>query len=323
MMIGKKCYHYRVLGMKPKLLLLGGYGWAATSPLMYTLQRNAKYTHFGYTKHFRYLGLPEGVKEKKKPSYIYKKVCDGTWENYNSFEPGSHRMNLTSDLEPLHDFPRHHFTQLVTGNPTISKYMDYYHALHDHVISKGYSSVGDGYSGYQHWRKEFGQFYRILMSEFDVKFLMIVRDPVRRAFSEYLVMLQKKYDGRTGWDSPLPRTFPKVYDYISDLKHAYKIFGKDNVYVTVMEELWEGDGRKELSSFLDHPITDLWKNLYSPDIGHLVKYDKDVPCQAYGQDLLELTSETYQSLLSKYQYIYDSWKNYYGSLPLYWGEKND
>lgn len=306
---------------KPKLFLIGGYGWAATSPIMYTLQRNAKYAHFGYTKHFRYLGLPERVKEKKKASYIYKKVCDGTWENFRSWDEGSHRMNLTVDLEPLRDFPRHHFTQLVTGNPTISKYMDYYHALHDHVISKGYKSVGDGHSGYEYWRKEFGKFYRILMSEFDVKFLMIVRDPVRRAFSEYLVWLAKKYDGHSGWDSPLPIAFPKVYDYISDLKHAYKIFGQDRVYITIMEELWEGDGKKELSSFLDHPITDLWKNLYSPDIGHRVKYDKDVPCQAYGQDLLELTTETYYSLKEQYQYIYDSWKNYYGSLPLYWGEK--
>ena len=306
---------------KPKLLLIGGYGWAATSPLMYTLQRNAKYTHFGYTKHFRYLGLPEGVKEKKKASYIYNKICDGTWENHMSEQPGSHRMNLTRDLEPLYDFPRKHFTQLITGDPTISKYMDYYHALHDHVISKGYKSVGDGHSGYQYWRKEFGKFYRILMSEFDVKFLMIVRDPIRRAFSDYLVMLQKKYHRRPRWDSPLPIAFSKVYDYISDLKHAHKIFGQDRVYITIMEELWEGDGKKELSSFLDHPITDLWKNLYSPDIGHRVKYDKDIPCQAYGQDLLELTTETYYSLKEQYQYIYDSWKNYYGSLPLYWGEK--
>jgi len=293
---------------------------------MYTLQRKSKYAHFGYTKHFQYLGLPEGVKEKKKVSYIYKKVCDGTWENYKSLRAGTHRMNLTVDLKPLHDFPRHHFTRLVTGNPTISKYMDYYHALHDHVISKGYKSVGDGHSGYQYWRKDFEHFFRILKSEFDVKFLLIVRDPVRRAFSEYLAVLQKKYDRRTGWFSRgrcknTPLTFPKVHDYISDLQHAYKIFGQDRVYITIMEELWEGDGKKELSSFLDHPITDLWKNLYSPDIGHRVKYDKDVPCQAYGQDLLELTTETYYSLKEKYQYAYDSWKNYYGSLPLYWGEK--
>ena len=302
---------------KPKLLLIGGYGWAATSPLMYTLQRNAKYTHFGYTKHFRYLGNPN-KREEKQVSYIYNKVCNGTWENFMSEEPGTHRMNLTRDLEPLYDFPRKHFTQLITGDPTISKYMDYYHALHDHVISKGYKSVGDGYSGYQYYRKEFSQFYRILMSEFDVKVLIITRDPIRRSFSNYLAKVQKSTDGRKQVNLPLPF---KVIDYMKDLNIFHQIFGKDRVHVTIMEELWEGDGKKELSSFLDHPITDLWKNLYSPDIGHRVKYDKDIPCQAYGQDLLELTTETYYSLKEQYQYIYDSWKNYYGSLPLYWGEK--
>ena len=197
--------------------------------------------------------------------------------------------------------------------------MDYYHALHDHVISKGYKSVGDGYSGYRFHETQFRPFYRRLMYEFDVKFLLIVRDPVRRAFSEYLAVLQKKYDKRGGrWDSTLPLTYSMI-DYIHGIKVLSSIFG-DRVHVTVMEELWEGDGRKELSSFLDHPITDLWKNLYSPDIGHRVKYDKDIPCQAYGQDLLELTTETYYSLKEKYQYVYDRWKNYYGSLPLYWGK---
>lgn len=302
---------------KPKLTLIGGYGWAGTSPLMYTLQRNAKYTHFGYTKHFRYLGNPN-KREEKQVSYIYNKVCNGTWENFMSEEPGTHRMNLTRDLEPLYDFPRKHFTQLMTGNPTISKHMDYYHALHDHVISKGYKSVGDGYSGYQYYRKEFSQFYRILMSEFDVKVLIITRDPIRRSFSNYLAKVQKSTDGRKQVNLPLPF---KVIDYMKDLNIFHKIFGKDRVHVTIMEELWEGDGKKELSSFLDQPITNLWKNLYSPDIGHLVKYDKDIPCQAYGLDLLELTSETYYYYKNKYQYIYDSWKNYYGSLPLYWGEK--
>lgn len=305
--------------MKPKMFLIGGYGWAATSPLMYTLQRNAKYAHFGYTKHFRCLWYPEGLRAKKKASYIYKKVCDGTWENYKSLEPSSHRMNLTVDLEPLRDFPRHHFTKLVTGNATLSMYMDYYHALHDHVISKGYKSVGDGHTGYEiHRFPEL--FYQTLMQEFDVKFLMIVRDPVRRAFSEYLYKLQKVYVGR--WNSSLPCAWRKGPDYVSNLRQAYKIFGKDRTHMTVMEELWEGDGtaKKELSQFLDHPITDLWKNLYSPDIGHRVKYDKDVPCQAYGQDLAELTPEIYNHYRKKYDYIYQAWKKEFVTIPLHWGK---
>ena len=91
-----------------------------------------------------------------------------------------------------------------------------------------------------------------------------------------------------------------------------------------MEELWEDDGtaKKVLSQFLDHPIDNLWKNLYSPDKGHFVEFDRDVPCQAYGQNM-ELTKETYIKLKEQYQKIYDDWKDYYGSLPMNWGEPLD
>ena len=89
-----------------------------------------------------------------------------------------------------------------------------------------------------------------------------------------------------------------------------------------MEELWERDGATVLSEYLEHPIkkSDLWKNLYAPDKGHFVKYDKDVPCQAYGQDLLVLTPEIYWHYREKHDYIYENWKKTYGSLPLHWGK---
>ena len=310
--------------MKPKMLLFGGFGWAASSPLIYTLQRNAKYAHFGYTKHFRIL-YPEGVEGKvkeqpeKRISYIYEKVCDGTWENYKSDEQFSHRMNLSIDLEPLKDFPRKHFTDLITGSPTISKYLDYYHSLHDHVVSKGYKSVGDGFMGVKYNKSIFKEYFKIIKSEFDVKFLYITRDPVRRLFSQYLATMQGGIDKKL--EKPLPLRI-KPINYVIDIKKVNEIFDEENVHVIVMEELWEDDGtaKKELSEFLDHPITELWKNLYAPDRGHLVEFDKDVPCQEFGQDLLELTPDTYNSLKKKYQEIYDDWENYYGSLPLYWGQ---
>ena len=87
-----------------------------------------------------------------------------------------------------------------------------------------------------------------------------------------------------------------------------------------MEELWERDGATGLSEFLEHPITNLWKNLYAPDIGHLCKHDDDVPCQGFGQDLLELTPEMYWHFRKKSNHVYEKWKETFGSLPLHWGE---
>ena len=289
--------------MKPKMLLFGGFGWSATSPLVYTLQRNAKYAHFGYTKFFRYKKDVDMTFQSTNNTTIniYDHICNGTWENYKSHEPATHNMNLTVDLQPLHDFSLSYIKELMTGERTARKLVDFYHALHDHVVTKGYESVGRVLTGDEN--------FEILMSEFDVKVLAIARDPIRRAFSEFLCKL--KID-------PTSSRF-RIIDYKKRINKLHKTFGEDKTHIVVMEELWEGDGtaKKELSEFLDHPITDLWKNLYSPDRGHHVKYDKDVPCQAYGQDLLELTPNTYNFLKKQYQSIYDSWK---GSLPLHWGQ---
>ncbi len=296
--------------MKPKILLIGGWGWSATSPLVYTLQRNAKYAHFGYGKTFRYLGT-----SNNKHLKIYNQICDGTWENFQKGKSGTHHMNHTIDLEPLHDFSLDHLHKLMSGEPTVSKYMEFYHALHDHVITKGYKSLGDGCMGN---RKGFTpeeaiEYSEALKSEFDIKVLLIARDPVRRAFSHYLYMLA--YNKRKGITTPRQLKFPNYTHDLHTIREYY-----DNVYVTVMEELWEGDGAKELSQFLDHPIRNLWKNLYAPDRSHLIEYDEDVPCQSQGQKLAELTPEIYDYYRKKYDWIYQSWKREFGSLPLYWGK---
>ena len=294
-----------------KALLFCGWCWCATSPLVYTLQRKIKYAHFGYTKNFPY--------PSPQTKFILKKYIEGTWENYKSFEPSSHRMNTTEDLEPLKDFSIDYFKKLVTGVPTISKYIDYMIALHDHVVSKGYKSVGCSESSFK--------YQKALLSKFEVKCLFIVRDPIRRAFGQYMNAIQRVIDQSCPEGSQFNPRYKLPYElnvinYLANIDYCCEIYGKENVHMTVMEELWEDDGtaRKKLSEFLGHPIDKLWKNLYAPDRGHLVKYDKDVPCQAYGQDQKELTPMMYYELLKKYQHVYDMWRERFGSLPMHWGK---
>ena len=297
--------------MKPKMLIWGGHGWAASSPLVYTLQRNAKYAHFGYTKAWNYF------KEQKVGNEEFYHVFKGTWENYKSHEPATHRLNLTVDLEPLRDFSLSHLKKLMGGERTEEKLIDFFHTLYDHVVTKGYKSVSD-YNYRAHIETGDQEKYnQLLISEFDIKVLAIVRDPIRRTFSRYLNNQQKAQSKNL----KNKRTM-KVVDYTKNINYLYKTFGKDKTHITVMEELWEGDGtaKKELSQFLDHPITNLWKNLYAPDRGHLVEYDKDVPCQAYGQHLAELTPEMYYQYRKEYDHVYQAWKQEFGSLPLHWGE---
>ena len=238
---------------KPKMLLPGmglmsGWGWTATSPLVYTLQRNAKYCHFGYTKSFRCLDLnPYKLQHGSYIRNIYDRVASGTWENWDSLQEGTHRLNLTQDLEPIKDFPLEHFTKLISGAPTISKCIDYFHALHDHVIDKGYKSVGWAGIALPKIPTELSRkFITTLTSEFDVKQIFIVRDPVRVAFSIYLTRIKKMaIHGYAGGDI-LPRKLRRV-DYTSKILEYYELFGKDNVHVVAMEELWEDDGTATVS----------------------------------------------------------------------------
>ena len=298
--------------MKPKILLCGGWGWSATSPLIYTLQRNIKYAHFGYGKTFRYIG-----NSNKKHLKTYNQIYNKTWENFEKGKPGTHHMNHTIDLEPLHDFSLDHLHKLMSGDPTVPKYMEFYHALHDHVITKGYKSLGDGCMGrfsFYNTPEDAIEYSEALKSEFDVKVLLIARDPVRRAFSHYLYNLA--FTAEKG--KPITPRLLKFPDYANEVRTIRRYY--DNVYVTVMEELWERDGAKELSEFLDYPITNLWKNLYAPDRGHFIEHDEDVACQGWGQQIAELTPEIYYHYRKKYDHIYQAWKWEFGSLPLQWGE---
>ena len=322
--------------MKTKLLMMGGYGFAATSPLTYTLQRKTKYCHVGYTKYFKYLekyfnqlSYPDDVVDPRGSQQvlgIYQKVLTNTYERKEVLR--GHIMNQPYDMEPLRDFPIKYLKSAARKFPSITGYVSYYKALSEHVVSKGYKSVADLYTPV-HFDTPFSRkLYSAINENFDVKIIYITRDPIRRAFSQYLDTVQKVIDEAKGllrnWRTvTLPARFP-AQPYVEHFRFAQEVFGKDNVHMTVMEELWEGDGSAldALSEFLDHPIPELWKNLFSPDRGHLLQTDIDVPCQGY-ECKLELTPETYWNLKKKYQHHYDHWEYYFGSLPLYWGEPID
>ena len=329
--------------------MMGGYGFAATSPLTYTLQRKAKYCHVGYTKYFRYLekyfnqlSHPDDIVDPKGSQQvlgIYQRVLTQKWHTKNhhlssllektheSTIPVDHRMNLPEDFEPLRDFPIRHLRSAVRGFPPISGYISYYKALSKHVVSKGYKSVADFYTPV-HFDTPFSQkLYSAIKENFDVKIIYITRDPIRRAFSQYLDKVQRvvKEPYVRYWREllTLPANFP-ARNYVEDFRFAQKVFGSTNVHMTVMEELWEGDGSalEKLSTFLNHPISELWKNLYSPDRGHLLQSDTDVDCQSH-QYRMELTPDVYSDLKKKYQHHYDHWEYFFGSLPLFWGKPID
>mgnify|MGYP005702923661 CR=1 FL=1 len=339
------------------MLLLGGYGWCAHSPLAYTLSRNSKYCHFGYTKDMRYLEYKHSrlVFNNNKPirqlQNIYNLLKDNSYTNWQS--DIGHKMNLSIDLDPLKDFPLLHLENLLNGLTTPSKLITFYKQLYYHISQRGYTSVSDSFTGAfvrdpNHLHKSY---FKSLQDHFDTKFIFIMRDPVRRAFSEslrhYNQFLRRNYHcdyelslpsykntSPPSKDPVLPGTTYQQFldqnqwstgfrniDYIGNLLKAQKIFGKNQVHCAIMEELWEGtDGTSSLSQFLDHPIDNLWSNAYAPDTGHLIQSSPDSPCQATGQHLQELTPTLYYKIKVILQSTYDNYQSHFGSLPLFWGE---
>ena len=293
---------------KPTFLAIFSKGWDASSPLAYTLQRTVKYSHFGYTKKIDYLHQNPSDIEK-----IYLKLLNNTWENYDYNI--NHNMNHSEDLLPLKDFSLSHFKKFTELPHTIEKYMEFYLALYHHVSSKGYKAV----SSFLHLTRLFDhnpQLYTELKTLFDVKSIVLLRDPVRRAIS-CCVRRNNKV---------LPNMDRYFFDYIKHFDLAKSIF--PNSFLLIMEELWEGNQKQQLSEYLNHPIDDLWTNLYSPDIGHHLQWDLEnyycpTPCQTINQSSFIITPQYYNELRNKYSYIYDNWIERFGSLPLHWGKPID
>ena len=321
---------------KPKYLAIFSKGWDASTPLTYTLQRNAKYAHFGYTKTFGHIKTlfsdPATQKERHDARYemSYQHILAGTWENFLSNT--GHKMNLTSDLEPIRDFPLDHLKELISFPYTTDKYIKFYLKLYNHIKQKGYQSVADFIS----LRTEpalNSDLYPKLKENFDVKCIFLVRDPIRQSISKALSEERfTTFDTRKIILKPDPNIFYKYLiedgNDIESWDFAKSIF--PNIHMVVMEELWEDNGetRKKLSEFLEHPIDDLWPNLYAPDIGHRLVWDTEryycpTPCQPVGQSSFHIKPEYYMEMRTKYSFLYDNWIERFGSLPLHWGEHID
>jgi hypothetical protein len=303
---------------KPTFLSIISRGWDGSSPFAYTLQRIANYAHFGYTKNHHTLlneieVLLNGIDSSPtiKPPVMVPRILNNTWENYE-YNHG-HKMNLTSDLEPLKDFPLHHFEKSISLPHTSLKYTNYHLALYHHVSSKGYKAVADFLTPNNN-----DITFKLLKQHFNLLGILLLRDPVRRAIGNCLYKFNKL----------VPNMDPFFSDYVRDLDITYKCI--PNTLTIIMEELWEDNGKSllKLSQFLNHPIPELWPNLYSPDIGHHLTWDLDnvycpVPCQPVNQSSFIITPEYYNELRNKYSYIYDNWIERFGSLPLNWGKPID
>ena len=299
--------------MKVPLIIAAGTGWSATSPLYMTLQCSNKCAHVGLKKedHLLYHLYSEDAWEWRKPDYD-KLVRDSMtpvwkWEWGNKTKYAFHK-----NLDEIHELYQ---------KPTLETYIKYY-TRHYERIKHEYSYVADfSNSNAQLPLKFLQKIAPELKKHFEIKVLIIFRDPVRRLYSElsahyqYNKNLRKKYPtSKDYWRNYLKIGYYNINcEYVKRIKYYKSVF---STLPIISEELWGGknDSLAKLSKFLQYDIKKLWPNCYYPEMGTKAPHHENLRDQ-YDSDLEDLTDGDLsfgRKCLAKY---YDEWYDEFGTTP--------
>ena len=161
--------------MKPKFVMSTGTGWSATTPLWYTLQVDNQFVHSGLEKESKY--LDSILRPIKKYNVIEKIRLRNKGFHKDRLPQVKNDIFLTQ--EDIITFTKPPFT--------LDKYITYYRRLWETLQENdcSYQGVSD-FSNVNAWlpKKFCYEVVERLSEYFDVKVLLIVRDPIRRLWSE-------------------------------------------------------------------------------------------------------------------------------------------
>ena len=328
-----------IIMSKPKFIIIAGTGFSASTPLWYTLQVQNKFVHGGLVKENNFLDsislTPSMRFKKRKDIYQETKKFNLSKESRiirnlsiitDNFRKNSHKKRIPGVKDDIF-FTQEELDEYKKYSFTLEKYITFYKRHWKHLQENNcpYQGVGD-FSNSNAWLpQEFC--YKVvdkLSDDFDVKVLLIVRDPIRRLWSE-----MGGY-----WDPDSPRQWENIEEYKkmffdhvkSGHLHYLQILEKWEkvapTHVIIMEQLWEGDEqereKQRLSDFLDYDIKNIHENVYCPDRGVNAPHYKGLHDQ-WWSDKYSLSDELYNQVLPLMP-IYQQWVDRYGSLPLYWGK---
>ena len=283
---------------KPKLLLSAGTMFSATTPLFYTLCYDNKYAQTGAVKEHNFLHK------------LYKKF-DKT-ERYK--DVGWRRKN--TKIRPVNtNIPEGLCTgySMIKGD-TIDDYNNYYLKLWKQIKGK-YKSVADFSNQNAILSKDFMEVIKPhILQHFNVKVVMVFRDPIRRAWSkcnDLCQMYQK---------NPFIEFVHNMYNRHADYGRIYQnyvdVWGRENVHALIMEEFWSGE-KKTLCDFLDFDIKNIHENAYYPDKGSKAPQYNYLWDQ-WSSNTHDLDKITWDIACEKMQWIYDDFEKIFGYVPKEW-----
>ena len=279
---------------KPTLLMNVGTAWSATSPLHYTLSLDHKYAHTGVCK---------------ENWYLYN-----LQENTNLFCKPDHRTDKPIEIVDTHNW------EILHGFRSLETYKKYYISLWEHV-KDDYKAVADFCNINVCLTEKFlSDMKNIIGDFFDIKITMIFRDPIRRLFSSLNHNPIIDEDPIKSIKYCVTGEMETNVHYSKIYRKFCSVFGEEKVHMIVMEELWSDDSKvKDLSDFLDFPITKLHDNAYFPERGTKAfryKFLKD----QWGSDRVDMDEETYNYCLEHMDYVYSDFAKTFGRIPVTWGE---
>ncbi len=273
--------------MKPILLLNSGTAFSGTSPLHFTLCMTNKYAHTGLCKEDFYLfSLQEGIEIPFKPDTTGKKPTELTI---------------------------HHGKEILDGERSIDKYISYYKSLSEHLTD--YKAVADFSNQNACLTEEFMLSIRDkLLEVFDIRVIMVFRDPVRRLFSV------ANRNAPTDPQDYIKRMCVGKLEpnaYYSDIytRHC-NVWGEEKVHPIIMEEFWAGDTRP-LAEFLEFPFTKIHPNVYYPDMGSRAPHYPYLMDQ-WSSDVEDLDLATQMFVLEHMDHVYSDFAKTFGRIPEVW-----
>ena len=255
---------------KPKLIICAGTGWSATRSLMFSVDG---YNHgLGKEDHILY-GMSLKF-DKGKYDYFINNA-------------------QTIDIQKRYGFTHQ--------GQTIEKYIDLY--LKNSV---GYNGVTDFTNANQLLNPLFLRRIRSRLHDaFDVKVMMIFRDPVRRLFSEVSAFYNKKWVETNS--SSCRDYFMKVLENGSATMSEkytlhYNVWKNSgyNIHPIKMERIYSGD-KIDLEKFLGHSI-DLYPTAYYPEKGVDAPLIKGIRCQKSDTEILSKKDYQYARGILDHEY---------------------
>ena len=157
--------------MKPTLLLSAGVAFSATSPLHYTLCWDNKYAHTGHCKGPQYLSTLESGSERE----IYKFI---------HLRRKGNRARKPSILSHDSEYCKFDGKDFFCDDMSIDRYINYFLTHWNYIKEDGFQAVADFSNKTADCSVQFLESVREdICRSFNVKVVMVVRDPVRRLFS--------------------------------------------------------------------------------------------------------------------------------------------